>query len=72
MQYYFTLLHKKSMIKKNNIGAHLSIKGSILNLFKEAEDLNINTVACFTGSKLRYTFNTDFDKNLVDIFREKN
>lgn len=59
------------MIKENHIGAHLSIKGSILNLFKEAEDLNINTVACFTGSNLRYTFNTDFDKNLVDIFKEK-
>jgi deoxyribonuclease-4 len=58
-------------LKKNRIGAHLSIKGSMLNLFKEAETLNINTFACFTGPNLRYTLTTSFREEIICQFKEK-
>ena len=59
------------MIIKNNIGCHLSIKGSMLNIFKEAIDLNVKTIACFTGSNLRYNFNTFFDIEIINEFKRK-
>lgn len=43
----------------------------MLNIFKEADDLQIKTIACFTGSNLRYNFNTHFDVDVVEIFRKK-
>jgi deoxyribonuclease-4 len=60
-----------TVIIKNKIGAHLSIKGSLLNIFKEADDLNIKTIACFTGSNLRYNIDCDVDENMAAIFKKK-
>lgn len=61
----------ETKINQNKIGAHLSIKGSLLNPFKEAEDLGIKTFACFTGSNLRYTLNADLDPGAVKKFRSE-
>lgn len=58
-------------LKQNRIGAHLSIKGSMLNLFKEAEELDVNTFACFTGSNLRYTLTGSFEEKLIYEFKQK-
>jgi len=55
----------------NTVGCHLSIKGSLLNIFDEAIHLNINTIACFTGSNLRYNFNTYFDPEIINQFKKK-
>jgi deoxyribonuclease-4 len=59
------------MIIMNTIGCHLSIKGSLLNIFEEALTLHIKTIACFTGSNLRYNFNTYFDSNIITAFKKK-
>ncbi len=59
------------MLFENRIGCHLSIKGSVLNIFQEAKDLNIYSIACFTGSSLRYNFNVNFDANIILQFRKK-
>lgn len=58
-------------LKKNKIGAHLSIKGSMLNVFKEAEELDINTIACFTGSNLKYTLTSSFKEEMICEFKQK-
>jgi deoxyribonuclease-4 len=60
-----------SIIIKNKIGAHLSIKGSLLNIFKEADNLGIKTIACFTGSNLKYNYNINIDEEIVKEFRKK-
>lgn len=59
------------MLIKNKIGCHLSIKNSLLNIFKEAEELEITTIACFTGSNLKYNNNINFNNKLIDIFKKK-
>lgn len=43
-----------SKLLEHRIGAHLSAKGSVLNVFLEAKDLEIKTAACFTSPKLQY------------------
>lgn len=59
----------ESKIIKNKIGAHLSIRGTILNPFEEAEALGIKNFACFTGSNLRYTLSTHLAPEVVRAFR---
>lgn len=50
------------------VGAHLSIKGSFLYLFEQAEKLQIKTIACFTASNLRYEFKDAIDPIVLAEF----
>ena len=40
--------------QKHNIGAHLSSSGNICNIFNEANNLDIYSIACFTSPNLQY------------------
>lgn len=50
------------------VGAHLSIKGSYVYLFEQAEKLQIKTIACFTASNLRYEYKDIIDPIILAEF----
>jgi deoxyribonuclease-4 len=59
----------KQVLCDHFVGTHLSIRGSYLNIFKEAADLDIRVIACFTAPKLRYDFNQIISEEIVLQFR---
>jgi deoxyribonuclease-4 len=59
----------KKILFDHLIGTHLSIRGSYLNIFKEAADLDITVIACFTAPKLRYDLNEFISEEVISQFR---
>lgn len=51
-----------------SVGVHLSIKGSFLYVFEQAEKLGIKTIACFTASNLRYEYKDTIDPVILAEF----
>ncbi len=56
-------------ILDHHIGAHLSAKGSVLNIFSEANELGIKVIACFTCPNLQYGIEKKIDDNTQNIFK---
>lgn len=55
----------------HNIGVHLPKRKVLSSFFDAANELDITTFACFTAPNLRYSFNTTFQNNELDMFLAK-
>jgi deoxyribonuclease-4 len=59
---------KRAQVQRLLVGAHLSRKGGLLEIFKQAKDLGITVASCFTGNKLAYDRNIEIDPELITAF----
>lgn len=57
-------------IVKHKIGAHLSSKGTPLNIFTEAKNLEIKVAACFTSPRLQYGIERNVSHETSEKFKE--